>query len=404
MRGSMGAVVAAVLAASLTSASQAQGADSAVNGYVDARVCARCHAAISETYKRTGMGRSFYRPTPANRVEDYAKENTYYHRASDSYFAMIERDGKYYQRRYQLGSDGQQINILEKSVDFVVGSGNHSRTYLHRSEKGALIELPLAWYAEKGGYWAMNPGYDRPDHPDFRRQIDYSCMFCHNAYPEVSAPAVEAGSAVVFPGSLPEGIDCQRCHGPGEKHVQAAQRASAPVQEIRASITNPARLSPARESEVCMQCHLETTSFPLPHAMVRYDRGPFSYMPGEPLEEFILQFDHAPGKGYDDKFEIAGAAYRMRKSACFLKSNGALRCTTCHNPHDIPRGAEAASHYETVCRQCHSAAFRRLVASGKHSQSKDCIGCHMPKRRTDDVVHVIITDHLIQRLKPTRNL
>jgi len=138
--------------------------------------------------------------------------------------------------------------------------------------------------------------------------------------------------------------------------------------------------------------------------MVRYDRDPFSYRPGEPLANFMLHFDHAPGSGHDDKFEIAGSAYRLRRSACFQKSEGALQCTTCHNPHDIPRGEEAATHYTAVCRQCHDVAVKQLVASGKHSASGDCIGCHMPKRRTDDVVHVVMTDHYIQRRKPARDL
>ena len=107
--------------------------------------------------------------------------------------------------------------------------------------------------------------------------------------------------------------------------------------------------------EVCMECHLETTSFPLPNAIQRYERGPFSYRPGEPLGDFILNFDHAPGTGRDDKFEIVNAAYRLRRSACFLKSSGKMLCTTCHNPHDIPRGEDAARHYTAVCRQCHAS-------------------------------------------------
>ena len=36
--------------------------------------------------------------------------------------------------------------------------------------------------------------------------------------------------------------------------------------------------------------------------------------------------------------------------------------------------------------------------------SGDCVSCHMPKRRTDDVVHAVMTDHYIQRRKPARNL
>lgn len=56
--------------------------------------------------------------------------------------------------------------------------------------------------------------------------------------------------------------------------------------------------------EVCMQCHLETTSLQLPNAIVRYGQGPFSYVPGEPLANFMLQFDQARG---NDRFEIASS-------------------------------------------------------------------------------------------------
>jgi Flp pilus assembly protein TadD len=41
-----------------------------------------------------------------------------------------------------------------------------------------------------------------------------------------------------------------------------------------------------------------------------------------------------------------------------------------------------------------------MVAEHKHTTATGCIGCHMPKPRTDDVVHVVMTDHLIQRFAP----
>jgi len=372
------------------------------DGYVDSHLCANCHQAVWESYQRTGMGRSFYRPASQNMSEDWAR-NTYYHQASDTYFAMIRRDRRYFQRQYQIGLDGHETNTLEKEIDFVVGSGNHSKTYLHRASANTLVELPLAWYAEKGGYFAMNPGYDRPDHQGFRRLIGYECMFCHNAYPEIAFENWQTGSDPVF-SKISEGIDCQRCHGPGEKHIRLARTPSARREEVRGAIVNPARLPFDRQMEVCMQCHLETTSFPLPNSIVRYERAPFSYRPGEPLADFVLHFDQSPGKAQDDKFEIAGAAYRLRKSACFEKSNGAMQCTTCHNPHEAQQGESAAKHYIAVCRHCHGSPLDRLIAAGKHTSSPDCIGCHMPKRRTDDVVHVVMTDHYIQRLKPARDL
>ncbi len=330
------------------------------------------------------MARSFYRPKPEN-----MNEGSYYHQPSDMHYEMVQRDGHYFQRQYQKGFDGKQANVRETEIDFILGSGNHVRSYLHRTAKNTLILLPLAWYAEKGGYWAMNPGYDRPDHQALRRNVTYDCMFCHNAYPETPAESHE----LVF-SNVPEGIDCQRCHGNGDRHLSLATK-GAKREEIRAAIVNPARLTTERQMEVCMQCHLETTSSSLPASIVRYERGPFSYRPGDPLGDFMLHFDHAPGQGHDDKFEITGSVYRLRKSQCFQKSNGALKCTTCHDPHDTKR-----VEYAQACLKCHGQSLGRLVNEGRHTASADCIGCHMPKRRTDDVVHAVMTDHFIQRTKP----
>lgn len=362
-------------------------------------VCAPCHRAVWETYRRTAMGRSFYRPAQVT-----IENATYYHKPSDSYFLMLERGGKIYQRRYQLDASGKQINTMEKRVDYVMGSGNHARTYLHRTPANTLIELPLGWFAEKGGYWAMNPGYDRPNHDGFRRPITYDCMFCHNAYPQIPAGHEQPFAEPIYQGALPEGIDCQRCHGSGTAHVKLAATPGAKREAIRSAIVNPARMSPERQMEGCMACHLETTSFPLPNAVQRYERGPFSYVPGEPLADFILNFDHAPGTGREDKFEIVSAAYRLRRSACFLKSSGKMLCTTCHNPHDTPQGEAAERHYTAACRQCHAQEFNLLVQAGKHTRADGCAACHMPKRRTEDVIHVAVTDHWIQRRMPDRDL
>jgi predicted CXXCH cytochrome family protein len=369
------------------------------------KVCAGCHAQIWQAYQRTGMARSFYTPDPAHTIEDYGRRNFYNHAASGIRYEMIHlRDAAgdhYFQRQSTIGFHGEEANVLNSSIDFVMGSGNHARTYLHRTVRGTLQQLPLSWYAENGGEWAMSPGYDRPDHQGVQREVTYDCIFCHNAYPGIPASSGPRAGPVF--SSIPQGIDCQRCHGGGEKHVALA-RAGAHIEQIRSAILNPSRLSSERQMEVCAQCHLETTSSPLPGSMVRYERGPFSYRPGEPLDDFMLHFDHAPGTGRDDKFEISGSVYRLRQSQCFRKSNGALGCTTCHDPHNALSGADAARHYASVCRKCHAAAFDRQIASGAHTSSSDCVGCHMPKRRTDDVVHVVMTDHLIQRHKPAVDL
>ncbi len=356
------------------------------NGYVNPETCAKCHREIALDYARTGMARSFYAPAQANTIENYAKVPEYYHALSDSHYAMTIRGGQYFQRRWQLDAAGKEMNVEELRIDYVMGSGNHARSYLHRTERGMLIELPLGWYPDNGGEWGMVPGSDT-EHPQTRRFVSYKCMFCHNGYPAIPPANQLPGSEPVFAGELPQGIDCQRCHGPGADHVRTSGRVG---------MVNPAALSPERRAEVCMQCHLETTSGRIPAVLQRFDRATFSYVPGQPLAEFAISFDHAPGTGHEGKFEAVSSVYRLRQSRCYLESAGKLECATCHDPHKIPRGAEALRQYSTVCLQCHTAPHPAGVAA----TAADCITCHMPKRRVDDAPHVIMTDHLIQRRAP----
>lgn len=361
--------------------------------YADPAKCAQCHPAIAATYKMTGMGRAFHRVGSEKGVDDPAPGKTYRHEASDSYFAMLQRDDGLYQRRWQVGFDGKETNVDEKRVDYVLGSGNHARTYLHLTDKGVLQELPLAWFAEKGGYWAMNPGYDRPDYAGSVRPIYYECMSCHNGYPKVPEGKDRDASQSKYLQPLPEGIDCQRCHGPGQNHVDKASSGAA-LDLVRAAIVNPGKLSPERGMEVCLQCHLETSNQKLPTEVVRLDRLPFSYVPGQPLGDHRVAFDRAQGNL--DNFEIAQAGYRFLQSQCFLKSEGKLGCTSCHNPHDVPRGEPAIKGYNQVCLSCHQSDLK-TVAAVPHKAEANCVSCHMPKRRTDDGIHIVMTEHQIPK-------
>jgi predicted CXXCH cytochrome family protein len=399
-------VLLAVATAGMLAQQQPASLPRPANNYVDPALCGTCHNEIANTFAKTGMGRSFAKITAATPAEPFPGK-PFYHEASDSYFSMILRDGKTYQRRWQIGYDGKETNIEEKQVDYVLGSGNHGRTYLHLTPRNGLQQLPLGWYSENGGTWAMLPGYDRADYPGSERPVHYECMFCHNSYPKIPKANEEEGAEAVYQLPLPDGIDCQRCHGPGQRHIETASKPGATPEQIRASIVNPKRLTPEREMEVCMQCHLETSSLKLPHAVPRQDRAPFSYIPGQPLQNFLLTFDREAGK--NPRFEVANAAYALRKSQCFIKTqvNDAahqLRCTTCHDPHNIPRGAEANAHYNAICRNCHTADFATTVTAGAHPANPDCVSCHMPKRRTDDAIHIVMTDHFIERHPPPDSL
>ena len=370
-------------------------ADSGANaGYVDTAACRSCHDRIYDEYQKTTMGRAFYLPDPEKMVEDWSENNTYYHEPSQRHYQMTRRGDKFYVRRYQIDAQGRRVHQFEKQVTHVMGSGARARSYIHQTPNGRMVELPISWYSQENS-WGMAPGYDKPNHAGFTRIITNRCMFCHNGYPLSAMKADRPGwdHDPSFRGAIPMGIDCQRCHGPGEQHIREASTPTS-IDRVRETITNPARLNAERQLDICMQCHLETP-FRTPKSIRRFGRSFYSYRPGEPLSDYIVHFDYEEGTGHEDEFLIVSAAYRLRKSACFQQSSE-LTCTTCRDPHKSLPPAERAAHYRQVCLGCHEVE--------SHFQTADCIECHMPARCTKDVVRVVMTDHLIQPSKPDRDL
>ena len=366
----------------------------AAPGYVADRACALCHVDIAKSFALKGMGRAFQKPRPAVEIEDLAAR-PFVHNPSGQLFQMTRREGRLLFQRWQSGPDGRPINVFETPVDWILGSGDHARTYLYQTPGGELYQLPLAWYTQEGR-WGMAPGFDRPDHEGVLRRVRRECIFCHNAYPDLPAGGDAYGAPQVFPAEMPEGIGCQRCHGPGAEHVGLALGGIGLREEIRASIFNSGRLPPARRDEVCQGCHLQP-SVAIP-GLRRFGRGDFSHRPAEPLADYLVQVDvREEGKDPADRFEINHHPYRLQQSRCFLESGGKLSCLTCHDPHKRIPERTKAGFFRGVCESCHGreACTRPEHAAG--AGPGDCVSCHMPKRRTEDVVHVVMTDHKITR-------
>ncbi len=362
----------------------------AAAGYVDDHACARCHGAIFESYQQVGMARSFYRPRAENLNEDFSRSR-FIHQPSGQHFEM-RRDGERLSfRRWQEDAAGRALNVFEAPVEWVLGSGNHARTYLFRAPGGEMYQLPVAWYGQEGK-WGMAPGFDRPDHEGVMRRVRRECLFCHNGYPDVPAGSDAHGQPQTFPPHLPEGTGCQRCHGPGAEHARAMMGGRG-----AAAIVNPGRLPPERRDEVCYQCHLQpAVSLP---GVRRFGRGDYGFRPGEAMADYQLPVDVVQGNGEADRFEINHHPYRLRQSRCFTASAGKLSCLTCHDPHRKVPAAERAAHYRAACLTCHGAEACPAEAASRAAGGSpgDCAGCHLPKRRPQDVVQVVMTDHKIQR-------
>ena len=345
--------------------------------FVNDAQCTPCHQKIVHTFHDVGMSKSFYRPRQDDAIEDFAKL-PFKHAKSGDVMELRWRDGRLIFRRVRGES------VFEQPVDWILGSGHHARTYLYQTPNGELYQLPLAWYTPTKE-WGMAPGYDRRDHDGVLRRARHECLFCHNAYgAPASAPAGGEASRLTywsnqtFPAILPEGIGCQRCHGPGSEHVALAD-AGAENAAVRAAIVNPARLDVRLRNDVCYECHLQP-SVAIP-GVRRFGRDIDSYRPGQPLIDYLARLDIVDTEiARPDRFEINHHPYRLEQSRCFRESGGKLSCLSCHDPH------RRTGNVSPVCKQCHENA---------HRANEDCASCHMPKRRTQDVVRVVMTDHRI---------
>lgn len=352
-----------------------------LSGYADDSACAGCHADFAKTYQSVGMARSFDRPRAAVLIENFDAP-PFFHAKSKQYFEMRRRGDEIVFRRYQLAADGAPIHLFEQKVDWILGSGNHARTYLYATPGGEMFQLPIAWYSQTRE-WRMAPGYDRADHEGVLRRVRYECMFCHNAYGAAREEPLSYWRSQTFPAQLPTGIGCQRCHGPGAKHVEAAN-ANADRAEIRASIVNPARIGTKLRNDLCYGCHMQPTV--ILSGLRKFGRDIQSFRPGQPLGEYAHRLDiDEDGLPRAARFEINHHPYRLEQSRCFTESEGRLSCVTCHDPH---RKISDAAHYRKACMSCHATP---------HRATEDCTSCHMPKRRPQDVVNVVMTDHLIRR-------
>ena len=352
-------------------------------GYVDDSECASCHQKLARTYQQVGMSKSFYRPRPDDVIEDFSKL-PFRHEKSGDVMELRWRDGHLIFRRWRIDAAGKPVHVFEQPVDWILGSGHHARTYLYQTPNGELYQLPLAWYSQTKE-WAMAPGYDRPDHDGVLRRARLECIFCHDAYSDLP-PETHDGywRNQGVPSHLPEGIGCQRCHGPGAEHVRKAE-SGADDASVKAAIVRPTKLDPRLRNDVCYECHMQP-SVAVP-GIRRFGRDVDSFRPGEPLPSYLLQLEITDaGIPRADRFEINHHPYRLEQSRCFRESEGRLFCLSCHDPHRKVPEAERAAHYRTVCMTCHAKA---------HRASEDCTTCHMPKRRTQDVVHVVMTDHRI---------
>ena len=247
-------------------------------------------------------------------------------------------------------------------LTWAFGSGTKGITPIGRTEGGAWVESRLTWYESLGAV-SFTTGASQYDPKDSVESLGRAltseevaeCFGCHTTGYDERASG---------PASDEAGIRCERCHGPGQPHVDAALGGRA----IEGTIFDPGGLAGFAQIQMCGACHGTPPQDNDFDALALLERTPHS---------------------------VRFPSQRIVLSRCFNESFAELACTTCHDPHlDV---ADEAANLDKPCLTCHDGQTRADGAVCPVS-STDCSSCHMPKRRV--MRHSMFSDHWIRVVGP----
>ncbi|MCI0681380.1 MAG: hypothetical protein L0Y71_04685 [Gemmataceae bacterium] len=353
--------------------------------YVPDQRCADCHADIARTYAQHPMGRSL---VPAAAAPPLPLDPEH-HNPFDALGArfLVERDDdRVRHRRQRLAPDGQPAAEQVWEVDFAIGSGRRGFSYLAERD-GFVIQTPVSWYAQKQR-WDLSPGFHQAQLSG--RPVLPECLFCHSNRARHIETSVSRYTQPLFDGHA---IGCQRCHGPGALHVTFRESQETPAEATDHTIVNPRRLDASAREGVCEQCHLVGEDM-----IARRGRDLYDFRPGLRPERFwsVLARAAEPGKAP----KAVSHVEQMRESRCHersAKSQRALGCISCHDPHRAVRGPERLTYYRNRCLACHEPKGCTELLVRRREKLDSCIDCHMPRYDSADVPHTASTDHRILR-------
>ena len=356
--------------------------------YVGIETCKQCHMDKFQTFQHTGMGQSFGK---ADTLKSAAQFNDNY--INDPFLDF----------NYSPFWDGNNLKLKEfrlenkdtvfsrtESLNYIIGSGQHTNSHLQESN-GYVHQMPFTYYTQSGKL-DLPPGFEGGNNTRFSRLIGLECMSCHNAMPVDFVK----GSQNKF-DKIPLGIDCERCHGPGESHVAKIMKGDFTDTAIAIdySIVNPKKVEVDLQFELCQRCHLQG------NAVLKEGKSFFDFKPGMQLSD-VMDVYLPRYSNSDEEFIMASHVDRFKKSECFKQSANQFLCMSCHNPH-ISVKETNIRNFNANCESCH--AQPKVECSEnielRNLKNDNCVDCHMPSSGSIDIPHVTVHDHFIR--KPEKN-
>ncbi len=373
--------------------------------YVGDHSCIGCHDEHIESFAKHPMGQALATMADATTIEKYdiAAKNPFVANGF-RYQISSPADGAQHQEDLEF-MEGPSNSIGKSKVGitfhrqmkarFAVGSGAKARSYLMELD-GFLFQSPCTWY-KREARWDLSPSFEVKNQ-HFSRSVTAGCLFCHSNRADPVEGTENRFREPIFHGLA---IGCERCHGPGEKHVQKQLEfpgKKGADERMDPTIVNPKWLDHSLRQAICEQCHVQGEQ-----RVVGRGLGDFDFRPGLPLHSFLMDFVDQRHK--DGGFKFVSSVEQMMQSRCYQATTGndKMGCTSCHDPHSLPETPKAKlEHYRTRCLNCHQSEKGQtscsLPSSERLARQRDdnCITCHMPQNSAE-VNHASITDHAIPR-------
>lgn len=348
--------------------------------YMGMNTCRSCHNNVYKTFIHTGMGKSFDHASKEKSDAEYGQHIAVYDKKSNFYYKPFFEKDSLYIMEFRL-ENGDTVHQRIERMSYIVGSGQHTNSHI-LDINGYIYQAPITFYTQDQR-WDLAPGFEEKNQR-FDRFLTTECITCHNHFPDF-----EVGSLNKF-NTMPSGIECERCHGPGEIHVKEmlAGNTVDTAQAIDYTIVNPRDLSRDLQMDLCQRCHLQGL------AVLNEHKTFFDFKPGMRLNEVMNVFLPRYNDSHE-KFIMASQADRLRLSECY--QNSEMTCLTCHNPHQSVTVTDK-THYQKICQNCHQEEGQLCTAemSLRQAENDNCTTCHMPPSGSIDIPHVRITDHAIK--------
>jgi thioredoxin-like negative regulator of GroEL len=355
--------------------------------YVGDDVCQNCHLSEYQNFKKTGMGRSASIPSPDD-LHELAAPVIISRKKLNRYYSVYARDGKMFHEESERDARGQLVFSEIHEIAYTIGAGDVGKSYLV-AKGDAFFVSPISYYSRIRG-WDLSPGYNEGTFRGFSRRVVDLCVDCHTGLPLLTPSTHNRFQQPPFRFLS---VGCERCHGPGALHVEERKQ-NAPLRgPVDYSIVNPERLRHEVRDDVCAQCHFSGDA-----RVLQPGKNYLDFRPGTPLGDVADIFSVAPAiKG--TRFIALDQFEQLKMSRCWASSKGRLGCITCHNPHVQLHGDQAADYFRERCLSCHAGESCRAPKARRQATSPpdNCILCHMPQRKMENISHSSLTDHRILR-------